>query len=58
MSGSLFLLDTNVVLTLVRGDALASFIDDTLLTMDKDFDHLSPEILSLQYIDPAFARPT
>ncbi len=28
MSGPLFLLDTNIVLMLVRGNALASFIDD------------------------------
>lgn len=27
MSGPLFLLDTNIVLTLVRGNALATFID-------------------------------
>lgn len=144
----LFLLDTNIVLTLVRGNALASFIDDrfglrrsrvrpmisvvthgevrvlagrndwgnrklttlqyaldnlvtvdinhldvldayveidlfsqrhpdggrnmgkndlwiaactkaagaTLLTTDKDFDHLAPGLLSLEYIDPASAK--
>lgn len=148
MSGHLFLLDTNIVLTLVRGNALASFIDSkfglraskvrpmisvvthgevrvlagrngwgdrklaalqnaldnlftvdinhsdvldayveidlfsqrhhdgarnmgkndlwiaactkasraTLLTTDKDFDHLAPGLLSLEYIDPASAK--
>ena len=148
MSGPLFLLDTNIVLTLVRGNALASFIDDkfglraskvrpmisvvthgevrvlagrngwgerklaalqnaldnlvtvdinhsdvldayveidlfsqnnpagarkmgkndlwiaactkasgaTLLTTDKDFDHLASELLFLEYIDPASAK--
>lgn len=35
--------------------ACASAAGATLLTTDKDFDHLSPHLLTVAYIDPASA---
>ncbi len=50
-----YLLDTNVLLALIRGNNLGEVIDQsTLLTTDKDFDHLhDSKKINLIWIDPS-----
>jgi hypothetical protein len=54
-----YLLDTNVVLALVRGAKLGAFIDRSFGLRAskrrpgiKDFDHLDRAMLTVKYIDP------
>ena len=53
-----YLLDTNILLAYVRWQALARYkakmpvTSATILTTDKDFDHLHPQVVTREYINP------
>ena len=58
---TLYLLDTNLLIHLVRGSSLwvririaatAAVTRSTLLTTDRDFDRISPQFIDRVWIDP------